>query len=115
MGLFDMFKKKTLYDEVQDVTINLFRSIGEANGVSPTKAMSNKLIMQIFQEVATGFKKAAEEKQEHIPGGYLMTIAMKFFSVHEQFGEKFYYEHLSYEINKYIQEGLREEYKRNLI
>jgi len=27
----------------------------------------------------TAFKEAGEQKGEHIPGGYLMTIAMKFF------------------------------------
>ena len=118
MGLFDLFKKKeprTMLDEVQDATVKLFRNIGETNGVPPTKKLSDKKILEISQEVMTAFKEAGEEKGEHIPGGYLMTIAMKFFAVYEQFGEKFYYEHLNYEINKYINEGLREDYKHNLI
>ncbi|MFW3405621.1 hypothetical protein ACN9JU_01910 [Aliarcobacter butzleri] len=117
MGFFDIFKKKerTLYDEFQDTTVGIFRSIGESNNISPTKKMSDEQIMRISQEVMTGFKRAAEQKGEHIPGGYLMTIAMKFFSVYEQFGEEYYYEHLNYEINKYLSDGLREDYQHNLI
>ncbi|MCB4749127.1 MAG: hypothetical protein LGB67_03530 [Sulfurovum sp.] len=118
MGLFDLFKKKeprTMLNEFQETTVKLFRSIGEANGVPPTRKLSDKKILEISQEVMTAFKEASEEKGEHIPGGYLMTIAMKFFAIYEQFGENFYYEHLNYEVNKYINEGLREDYKHNLI
>lgn len=118
MGLFDIFKKKeprTMLDEVQDTTVKLFRSIGEANGVAPTKKLSDEKILKISQEVMTAFKEAGEQKGEHIPGGYLMTIAMKFFAVYEMSGEEFYYEHLNYEINKYLNEGLREDYKYNLM
>ena len=118
MGLFDVFKKKqprTMLDEFQDTTVKLFRSIGEANGVPPTKKLSDEMILKISQEVMTAFKEAGEQKGEHIAGGYLMTIAMKFFAVYEEFGENFYYEHLNYEINKYLNEGLREDYKHNLI
>jgi len=77
MGLFDMFKKKeprTMLDEGQDTTVKLFRSIGKANGVAPTRKLSDEKILKISQEVMTAFKEAGE----HIPGGYLMTIAMKF-------------------------------------
>ncbi len=118
MGLLDFFKKKkqrTMLDEVHDATIKLFRSIGESNGVAPTKELSDEKIIKISQEVMTAFKEAAKQKGEHIPAGYLMTISMKFFSVYEKTGEDFYYEHLNYEINKYLSEGLREDYKHSLI
>lgn len=118
MGIFDIFNKKqtrTLLDEFQEQTVKLFRGIGEANGVAPTQKLSDEKILQISQEVMTAFKEAAEQKGENIPGGYLMTIAMKFFAVYEMGGEKFYYEHLNYEIHKYLNEGLREDYKRNLL
>lgn len=118
MGLFDIFKKKqtrTILDEFNEQSIKLFRSLGKANGVAPTNKMSDAQILQISQEVMTAFKNASEKKGEDIPGGYLMTIAMKFFSVYEMGGEEFYYEHLNYEINKYMNEGLREDYKHNLL
>ena len=117
MGLLDFFRKKeqrTMLDEVHDATVKLFRNIGEANGVAPTRKLSDEKIIKISQEVMTAFKEAGEQKGEHIPGGYLMTIAMKFFAVYEMSGEKFYYEHLNYEINKYLTEGLREDYKHRL-
>lgn len=118
MGFLDFFKKKeprTLLDEFQETTVKLFRNIGEANGVAPTNKLSDENILKISQEVMTAFKKAGEQKGEHIPGGYLMTIAMNFFAVYEMSGKEFYYEHLDYEINKYLKEGLREDYKHNLI
>lgn len=118
MGLFDIFKRKeprTILDEVQDTTVKLFRSIGESNGVPPTRKLSDEKILEISQEVMIAFKEAGEQKGERIPGGYLMTIAMKFFAVYEMSGEDFYYEHLNYEINKYLAEGLREDYKHSLI
>ena len=118
MGLFDLFKKKkprTMLDDFNETTVKLFRSIGESNGVAPTNKTSDQEILQIAQEVMTAFKNAGKEKGEEIPGGYLMTIAMKFFAVYEMSGRDFYYEHLNYEINKYLNEGLREDYKHNLL
>ncbi len=118
MGIMNLFKKKpqkTLLDEVQDSTVKLFRAIGEANAIAPTYNMSDKLILRIAEEVMSAFKDAAQIKGERIPGGYLMSIAMKFFSVHEQFGELFYKKHLEYEIQNYHLNGLREDYKFNLL
>jgi hypothetical protein len=54
-------------------------------------------------------------KYEHIPGGHLMSIAMKFFAIYEQFGEEFYKKHLAYEITNYNENGLREAYQVNLL
>ncbi|MCI0501713.1 MAG: hypothetical protein L0Y61_08205 [Epsilonproteobacteria bacterium] len=104
-----------MLDEIQAQTVKLFRSIGEANGVAPSKKISDEKILQISKEVMSAFQTAGEQKGEHIPGGYLMTITMKFFAVYEMAGEAFYYEHLNYEVAKYLQEGLRDEYKINLL
>lgn len=118
MGFFDLFKKKkerTLYDEFQDTTVKIFRSIGKSNGIKEIDNLSDETIMHIAQEVMTTFKNSAQEKNETIPGGYLLTIAMKFIIVFATTGEQFYKDHLAYEINKYIHEGLREDYKQNLL
>jgi hypothetical protein len=114
MGFFDIFKKKpkrTLLDEFNDSAITLFRAIGQSNGTAPTNQTSDEEILKISQEVMTAFKQAAESKGETIPGGFLITIAMKFFIVYETYGDKLYYEHLDYELKKYIHEGLRDDYK----
>jgi hypothetical protein len=39
---------------------------------------------------------------------------MKFFNVYEEFGEDFMKVHLEYELDKYLQEGLRPEYQRGI-
>ena len=54
----------------------------------------------------TAFKEAGEQKGEHIPGGYLMTIAMKFFAVYEMLGENFYSEHLNSASEEEVKEGI---------
>jgi len=117
MGIFDLFKKKasrTMLDEVQDATITAFRNFAKANGLPPTSKMTDKEILRISQETMTSFKEAAKQRNEFIPTGYLFAIAMKFFSVYEQFGEEFYKEHLDYELSKYLTEGLREDYKQDI-
>jgi hypothetical protein len=119
MGFFDIFNKKkerTMYDEFQETTVKLFRNaIGNANGIADINTLSDEKILEIAQEVMTRFKDAAEKKGETILGGYLLTIAAQFIVTYAMAGEKFYYEHLNYEINKYMTEGLREDYKHNLI
>lgn len=115
MGLFDLFKKnepRTMLDEFQDTAVAFFRSIGEANGVAPTKNLSDEKILKISQEVMTAFKDAAEQRGEEIPGKYLTTIVIQFFAIYEKAGNDFYIKHLNYEITKYLEEGLREDYKK---
>lgn len=116
MGFFDFFKKKerTLYDDVKDSTVKIFRSIAKSSNIEQVNNLSDDKIMEIAQEVMNSFKDTAEKKGERIPGGYLLTIAMKFIIVYATADEKFYYEHLNYEIDKYMNEGLREDYKQNL-
>lgn len=114
-----MFKKKpkrTVLDEIQDITVQIFRSVGKANGIEQIDKLSNDIIMRVSQEAMTVFREVADTKGEKIAGGgHLLTIGMKFIVVYATMGEEFYKEHLSYEINKYKNEGLREDYKRNLI
>lgn len=104
-----------LVDEVYKSTVALYRAIGEKNGVSPSNKMSNEEILCISKEVMHAFKEASDTRNEHIPGGYLMHIAMKFFRVYEQFGLQFYKKHLTYEIENYNENGLRESYQVNLL
>lgn len=117
MGIFDLFKKKaprTMLDEAQDLIIQAFRKLGKANGIPPTSKMTDQEILKISQETMTSFKEVAKQRDEYIQAEYLFAIAMKFFSVYEQFGEEFYKDHLNYELNKYLNEGLREDYKQDV-
>lgn len=121
MGIFDRFKKKetkTMLDKVQELAgpliVNGYRQIASESGLAPTSKTSDQKIMEIYQQVGSAFKEAAKERNELLPAGYMNSIVLKFYQVYEMSGEKFYYEHLKYEIDKYLREGLREDYKRDL-
>ncbi len=70
----------------------------------------HSITLHIFD--CSTFRKASSQKQERIPADNLNTIAMKFFKVYEEFGESIIKEHLEYELDKYLKEGLRPEYQR---
>lgn len=122
MGLFDFNKKneqpKTMLDQALALAgpliVNGYRSIAEANNIAPTSKTSDQQIIEIYQKVGSSFHEASKERNEHIPAGHINTIVLKFLQVHELMGETMFYEHLKYEVNKYLQEGLREDYKRDL-
>ncbi len=122
MGLFDIFKKKdlpkTVLDQLQasvgPLIINAYREIAAANNLAPTSKTSDQKIIEIYQRVSSAFRVASKQRNEIIPAGYLNTIVLKFFLVYEMMGDTMFYEHLKYEVDKYIQEGLRPEYKQDL-
>jgi len=122
MGLFDFNKKneqpKTMLDQALALAgpliVNGYRSIAETNNIAPTSKTSDQKIIEIYQKVGSSFHEASKERNEHIPAGNINTIVLKFLQVYELMGETMFYEHLKYEVNKYLQEGLREDYKRDL-
>jgi hypothetical protein len=105
-------------DEVQKaagkVIVDGYRTIGAQNQCAPTAKTSDRQIVEIYRRVATAFQEAAGRRGEHIPALYLNSIVMKFFQVHEIFGERVFDEHLQYELEKYTAEGLRADYKQDL-
>lgn len=114
-------KKKqpaNLYEEArglaEPLVINGYRKITSQNGIAPTPKTSDDKIIEIYSIVVSAFKEASKQKNEHIPAVYLNTIALKFFQIYEMGGEKFFDEHLEYEINKYLIDGLRNDYKQEL-
>jgi hypothetical protein len=64
--------------------------------------------------VVEAFNEASRKRGEHIPAKYLNTIVLKFLQIYEIGGSTMLDEHLEYEIDKYIKEGLREDYKVDL-
>lgn len=121
MGLFDRFKKKqpkTMLDKVQELAgpliVNGYRQLAAANGTAPTAKTSDQKIIEIYQQVGSAFREASKERNEHLPAGYMNTIVFKFFQVYEMMGDTMFYEHLKYEVDKYINEGLRDDYKQDL-
>lgn len=107
-------KPETLSDRVLQVGGKLiasrFRQIGVANNCAPTDKTSDQKIIEIYQRVGAAFRQEAENRGERIPAGNLNAIAFHFVQVYELAGDKFLDEHLIYEIDKYHNEGLRQNY-----
>lgn len=98
-------------DKLNTSLVKRLRNIGEYNNTAPTEKTSDEKIIEIYELVCSSFRKAGAEREERIPANNLNTIAMKFFKVYEEFGEDFMQDHLKYEIDKYLKEGLRPDYK----
>ncbi|MEY4374662.1 MAG: hypothetical protein RL760_829 [Candidatus Eisenbacteria bacterium] len=91
-----------------------YREIAARAGIAPTAATSDEQIMAIYQKVGTAFRMASEGRGEHLPAGVINRIVLKFYQVYETTGEAFMDEHLLYEIDKYLREGLRPEYRQEI-
>lgn len=121
MGFFDIFKKKrpkTVLDKAQElagpVIVNGYRQLAAANGSAPSAKTSDQKIIEIYQQVGSAFREASKERNEYLPAGYMNTIVFNFFQVYEMMGDTMFYEHLKYEVDKYINEGLRDDYKQDM-
>jgi hypothetical protein len=107
-------KPSTMLDAVHDVVVLSYRRIGREAGTAPTSQTSDAEILGIYSQVLTAFKEAATKRGERIPAVNLNAIAWKFMITKEMAGSEFMEEHLRYEVQKYLSEGLREDYKREL-
>lgn len=117
MGLFDIFKKKkerSMLDELESITISGFRKLGELNGIPPTKRTSDEDILRIYREIVNAYREVEGERNEIIPAKCLNAITLHFLQVYEVQGQDFYEKHLEYELNKYINEGLRDYQKEGV-
>jgi|FLOH01.1.fsa_nt_gi hypothetical protein len=115
MGLFDLFtKKRTMLDEIQDITIRGFRGLAKANNTPPTSKTTDEDILRINAEIINAYRAVEAQRNEVIPAKSLFAISFHFMQVSEMKGQKFYEEHLEYEIAKYLEEGLRDYQKKGI-
>ncbi len=117
MGIFNFFKKKeskTALGQVHDFAIKGFRNLAIINSCAPSSKTTDQEMIKIMTEVGQAFRAASEQRGERIVAGNMFMIIFTFFQFYEQLGEEFYTEHLTYEIDKYLVEGLREDYKKDL-
>jgi hypothetical protein len=124
--MFNLFKKepkpRTLLEDVQEVSsrviVKSYRKIAAIHGCAPTAKTTDAKIMEIYSTVLSAFGEASKKRGEDIPALYLNHIVAKFYQVYEMFhGSPFpqrFQEHLQYEVNKYLAEGLRPDYKQEL-
>jgi hypothetical protein len=101
-------------DKLNESLIKRLREIGKYNNTAPTDKTSDEKVIEIYQLICSSFRNASTKRNERIPADNLNTIAMKFFNVYEEFGENFMQDHLKYELDKYLKEGLRPEYKKGI-
>lgn len=111
-------KQRTMLDDAQEVSGRLivkgYRRIAAQHGCAPTAKTTDQKIMEIYSKVSTAFHQAAEQRGERIPALFDNHIVIMFLQAYEMFGEQRLQEHLQYEVNKYLAEGLRPDYKREL-
>lgn len=124
--MFNLFKKETkpqtLLADIQEVSsrviVKSYRRIAAIHGCAPTATTPDSKIMEIYSTVLSAFGEAAKKRGEDIPALYLNHIVIKFYQVYEMFhGSPFpqrFQEHLKYEVNKYLAEGLRPDYRQEL-
>lgn len=105
-GLFKKKKPRTMLDEFNDAVVKMYRPLIKNN-----HDISDAKILEIIQTVMRVFKEASERRGENISGKSLSKIASKFVVVYDTLGETFYLDHLKYEVNLYLESGLREDYK----
>lgn len=107
-----------LHKEIREVAepliVDSYRKIASINGIAPTSKTSDNKIIEIYSRVDSAFKEASKQRNEQIQVGYINTIVLKFIQVYEMGGDIFIEEHLKYEIDKYLIEGLRSDYKNEL-
>lgn len=67
-------------------------------------------ILYVIRDVSARFTNVSRDKREELEAMELSLITSKFITLYEQFGLKLYEEHLEYELAKYHEEGIREDY-----
>jgi hypothetical protein len=91
-----------------------YRSIAAQYGCAPSTMISDEKIVEIYSRVCTAFRQASERRGERIPALYLNRFVLKFLQIHEKMPGHFFDEHLRYELDRYVGDGLRPEYKQEL-
>lgn len=124
--MFNLFKKeskpRTLLEDLHAVSSRLivkgYRRIAAIHGCAPTAKTTDAKIVEIYSTVLSAFGEAAKRRGEEIPALYLNHIVAKFYQVYEMFDvspfPQRFQEHLQYEVNKYLAEGLRPDYRQEL-
>ena len=111
-------KPRTMLDDVQEVSGRLivkgYRKIAAQHGCAPTAKTTDAKIIELHTNVSKAFGQAAERRGEHIPALIQNYIVLKFIQVYEMLGEQRLQGHLQYEVDKYLAEGLRSDYKQEL-
>lgn len=110
-----------MLDSVQGVGGRLivrgYRRLAAELGCAPTAKTTDKKILEVYAHVGTAFHEGEQRRGEHIPAPYLNTIVWQFLQLYETLGpecERAFQNHLQYEVERFVAEGLREDYQQAL-
>jgi hypothetical protein len=120
--MFNLFrgdkKPRTMLDDAQTASGKLivrgYRKIASQHGCAPTAKTTDLKLLEIYAKVTTAFREAEDRRGQHIPALVKNFIVLKFLQLFEMSGDGFLEEHLRYEVEKYLREGLRQDYNREL-
>jgi hypothetical protein len=118
-GLFTGKKQpRTMLDAAQEASGKLvvkgYRKIAGQHNCAPTAKTTDQKIVEIYQKIGSAFQQAAQQRGEHIPALYLNTIVLHYLQIYEMLGDHHLQNHLQYDVDKYLTEGLRDDFKREL-
>lgn len=109
---------RTMLDKAQDMggklIVSGYRRLATQQGSAPTAKTSDQQIIEMYKKVGTAFRDISNQRGENLPTGTLNYIVWKFFQVSEMLGNEMLDQHLAYETQKYLQEGLRPDYQQDL-
>lgn len=121
MGLLSKifgFNKKRIADEtfLKDMeienehyeVIQMFRNKTKENNIK--LSITDKEIVYISQSIFYYFPQVAKNRGERIDSNILFSIAESFMYKYQMTGNDFYLKQLQYELDKYMNEGLRNDY-----
>jgi hypothetical protein len=114
----DSHKPRSMLDAVQEVASRLiirgYRKFASQHGCAPTSKTTDRKIIEIYTQVGAAFQGGAERRGERIPAPIKNSIVLHFLQLYEMSGDQFLQQHLQYETAKYLREGLRQDYNREL-
>lgn len=109
---------RTMLDKVQELSerliVNGYRHLATQLECAPSEKTSNQQIVEIYRKVGAAFREVANQRGEQLPAGTINFIVWKFLQVNEMLGSEMMDQHLAYEVQKYLQEGLRPDYQQDL-
>jgi hypothetical protein len=109
---------RTMLDEVEEkggaLLVAGYRHLAAAHSCAPTGKTSDREIIDMYKTVGTAFRAVADQRGERLPAGIINYIVWKFLLVKEMIGAEMVDQHLSYETRKYLAEGLRDDYKKDI-
>ena len=104
----ETFLKDMEIENEQYEVIQMFRNKTKENNIK--LSITDKEIVYISQSIFYYFPQVAKNRGERIDSNILFSIAESFMYKYQMTGNDFYLKQLQYELDKYMNEGLRNDY-----